>query len=141
MEEQKKPSIFRSETLKRISSPEQLTDYLRVTNPGIWVLLAGIILFLAGVFVWFYIGTLETVVPVKVSVEEKRALVIPAESATLVEGMPLRVSSDEYPIASVDTDEYGRTFGTAAVDLPDGVYDGTVVTEQTHPISFLLESE
>jgi len=31
--------------------------------------------------------------------------------------------------------------GTANVDLPDGVYDGTVVTEQTHPISFLLDSE
>lgn len=61
----------------RISSPDQLTDYLRVTNPGIWVLLASIILFLAGVFVWFYIGTLETVVEVKVSVEEKNALIIP----------------------------------------------------------------
>ncbi len=125
---------------RRISSPDQLTDYLRVTNPGVWVLLASIILFLAGVFVWFSIGTLETVVPVKVSVEEKSALVIPAESATLAEGMPLRVFSDEYLIGGVDTDEYGRTFGTAKVDLPDGVYDGTVVTEQTHPISFLLES-
>ena len=126
---------------QRISSPDQLTDYLRVTNPGVWVLLVSIILFLAGVFVWFYIGTLETVVEVKVNVEQKNALVIPKDSAMLTEGMPLRVHTDDYFIASVDTDEYGRTFGTAAVDLPDGVYDGTVVTEQTHPISFLLESE
>lgn len=37
--------------LGRVSSPDQLTGYLRVTNPGIWVLLAAIILFLAGVFV------------------------------------------------------------------------------------------
>lgn len=125
----------------RISSPDQLTDYLRVTNPAIWVLLASIILFLAGVFVWFYIGTLETVVEVKVSVEEKNALVIPKDSATLAEGMPLRVSSDEYVIGGIDMDEYGRIFGTAKVGLPDGVYDGTVVTEQTHPISFLLQSE
>ena len=125
---------------KRISSPDQLTDYLRVTNPGVWVLLASIILFLAGVFVWFYIGTLETVVEVKVNVEQKNALVIPKDSTTLMEGMPLRVHTDEYFIASVDTDEYGRIYGTAKVDLPDGVYDGTVVTEQTHPISFLLES-
>ena len=124
----------------RISSPDQLTDYLRVTNPGVWVLLASIIVFLAGIFVWFYIGTLETVVEVKVNVEQKNALVIPKDSATLMEGMPLRVHTDEYFIASVDTDEYGRIYGTAKVDLPDGVYDGTVVTEQTHPISFLLES-
>jgi hypothetical protein len=33
MEENKKASIFRSETLQRMSSPEQLTDYLRVANP------------------------------------------------------------------------------------------------------------
>ena len=125
---------------QRISSPDQLTDYLRVTNPGVWVLLVSIILFLAGVFVWFYIGTLETVVEVKVNVEDKNALVIPKESAMLAEGMPLRVHTDDYFIASVDTDEYWRIFGTAKVDLPDGVYDGTVVTEQTHPISFLLES-
>lgn len=124
----------------RISSPDQLTDYLRVTNPGVWVLLASIVLFLAGIFVWFYIGTLETVVQVKVNVEEKNALVIPKESATLMEGMPLRVSSDEFVVGGVDMDEYGRVFGTAKVDLPDGVYDGTVVTEQTHPISFLLEN-
>ena len=125
---------------QRISSPDQLTDYLRVTNPGVWVLLVSIILFLVGVFVWFYIGTLETLVEVKVNVEDKNALVIPKESAMLAEGMPLRVHTDEYFIASVETDEYGRIFGTAKVDLPDGVYDGTVVTEQTHPISFLLES-
>lgn len=124
----------------RISSPDQLTDYLRVTNPGVWVLLASIILFLAGVLVWFYIGTLETVVEVKVNVEQRNALVIPKESTALMEGMPLRVHADEYFIASVDTDEYGRIFGTAKVDLPDGVYDGIVVTDQTHPISFLLES-
>ena len=139
--EKREGKATRVNTPKRISSPDQLTDYLRVTNPGVWVLLASIILFLAGIFVWFTIGVLETEVPVKVSVEEKKALVIPAESAMLVEGMPLRVFSDEYFIGGVDTDEYGRTFATANVDLPDGVYDGTVVTEQTHPIGFLLDSE
>ena len=58
----------------------------------------------------------------------------------LSEGMPLCVASGDYTLNSIDTDEYGRSFGTAAVPLPDGIYDGTVVTEQTHLISFLLES-
>ena len=126
--------------MNRISSPDQLTDYLRVTNPGVWVLLASIVLFLAGVFLWFSVGTLETTVPVIVSVEDHRAMVIPQEAAALSEGMPLRMTSGEYALAGIDTDEYGRSFGIAEVALPDGVYDGTVVTEQTHPISFLLES-
>ena len=30
--------------------PDQLTDYYRVTNPGIWVILSAVILLLAGVF-------------------------------------------------------------------------------------------
>ena len=51
---------FRRNLQERVSSPDQLTDYLRVTNPGIWVLLASVILLLAGVFAWASIGTLET---------------------------------------------------------------------------------
>ena len=49
-------TVFRKKTLDRISSPEQLTDYLRVTNPGIWVILAAVILLLAGVFAWSMVG-------------------------------------------------------------------------------------
>ena len=140
MGEQEKANVSRQKTRDRISSPDQLTDYLRVTNPGIWVLLASIVLFLAGVFVWFTIGTLESTAAVKVSVAGQQATVIPREAAVLTEGMPLRVASGEYTIDSVGTDEYDRAFGNAVVKLPDGVYDGIVVTEQTHLISFLLES-
>ena len=32
--------IFRKKSLDRISSPEQLNDYIRVANPGIWMILA-----------------------------------------------------------------------------------------------------
>ena len=140
MGEQEKANVSRQKTRDRISSPDQLTDYLRVTNPGIWVLLASIVLFLAGVFVWFTIGTLESTAAVKVSVAGQQATVIPREAAVLTEGMPLRVASAEYTLDSVGTDEYDRSFGNAVVELPDGVYDGIVVTEQTHLISFLLES-
>ena len=140
MGEQEKANVSRQKTPDRISSPDHLTDYLRVTNPGIWVLLASIVLFLAGVFVWFTIGTLESMAAVKVSVASQQATVIPKEATVLTERMPLRVASGEYTLDSVGTDEYDRSFGVAEVKLPDGVYDGIVVTEQTHLISFLLES-
>ena len=74
------------------------------------------------------------------SVAGQQATVIPREAAVLREGMPLRVASDEYTLANVGTDDYDRSFGNAVVKLPDGVYDGIVVTAQTHLISFLLES-
>ena len=36
--------IFRKESLDQISSPEQLNDYLRVTNPAVWLVLTAVIL-------------------------------------------------------------------------------------------------
>ena len=72
---EQKRSIFRKETLDRISSPEQLTDYLRVTNPGVWVILAAIIIMLIGFFVWMSVGVIETTVPVGVSTQSRRATV------------------------------------------------------------------
>ena len=139
MEEHTQP-LFRKKTLDRISSPEQLTDYLRVTNPGIWVVLVAVILLLAGVFAWSLVGTLATSAEVKIAVSDHTAKVIPLGSESLADGMPLRVSGQEYQIAFSETDEYGRSVGTAEVNLPDGTYDGTVVLEAVHPISFLLES-
>ena len=136
----KEKNAVREDAPKRISSPDQLTDYLRVTNPGVWVLLACVVLLLAGILVLSAVGTLETEVPVKVVVAEQQASVIPEGTAALAEGMALRVSSGEYTLSGTAADEYGRSYGLARVELPDGVYDGTVVTEQVHPISFLLES-
>ena len=63
-------TLFRKETLDRISSPEHLGDYMRVTSAGIWVVLTAVILLLAGLFVWSAVGTLETSADVKVIVED-----------------------------------------------------------------------
>ena len=137
---EKTQSVFREKALDRIASPEQLTDYLRVTNPGIWVILLAVILLLAGVFAWSMVGTLETTAEVKIVVSDHIAEIIPLGSESLDEGMPLRVSGQEYIIAFDDTDEFGRSTGIAEVELPDGTYDGLAVLEAVHPISFLLES-
>ena len=111
-----------------------------MTNPGIWVVLAAVILLLAGVLAWSMMGTLETKTEVKVVVSDHTAQVVPLSSETLADDMPLRVSGQDYRIAFAQSDEYGRSVGTAEVNLPDGTYDGTVVIEAVHPISFLLES-
>ena len=85
-------------------------------------------------------GTLETKAEVKVVVSDHTAQVIALGPETLAEGMPLRVSGQDYLIAYTGKDAYGRLTGTAEAALPDGTYDGSVVLEAVHPISFLLES-
>ena len=103
--ENNKQVLFRKKVIEQISSPEQLTDYLRVTNPGIWAVLAAVILLLAGIFVWSATGTLETKAAVAVVVSDHTAQVVPSGSAMLEEGMPLRVSGQESRIAFVEADE------------------------------------
>ena len=139
-------TLFRQKALDRVSSPEQLTDYLRVTDPGIWVILAAVILLLAGLLVWSTVGTIETTTGAKVVVKGHKAEVILSElpqdsdlkkQADLI----VRVDGKDYPITSVEADEYGRIICLAEVDLSDGTYDGLVVLSRTKPISFLLTSQ
>ena len=137
---EKQTTLFRKKTLDRISSPEQLTDYLRVTNPGIWAILAAVLLLLVGMLAWSAAGTLETTTDARVIVRDHTALVAASGTEEIVSGMTLRVASQSYVIASTSEDEYGRAVGVAEVTLPDGDYDGSVVTEQIRPIDFLLES-
>jgi hypothetical protein len=136
-----KQNIYREKALERISAPDQLTDYLKVTNPGIWVILTAVIILLVGVFVWSCVGDLETKSPSTIIVKDKTARVATRDMKELTEGDELRLEDKNYDISSVTTDEFGRKIGIASVDLPDGVYDGIVIVEKTHPIEFLTRSD
>ncbi|MBR1751175.1 MAG: hypothetical protein IJ740_09920 [Ruminococcus sp.] len=136
-----KAGIFRQKSIDRISSPEQLTDYLRVTNPGIWVLLAAIILLLGGLFVWSMVGNLETVADGVAVVDNGTAQIMVTDTVNgdIASGMTVRIGDDEYSIATVEKDEYGRAVAFAPIDKADGKYDVKIVTESIHPIKFLFD--
>lgn len=51
--------LFRKKSLDRVSSPEQLNDYIRVTTPSVWLVLLAIIILLAGMIAWSVLGTVE----------------------------------------------------------------------------------
>ena len=135
-----KKSIFRQQSLERISSPEQLTDYLKVTNPGVWALLAAVIILLGGLFVWSTVGNLETTVNGVAVVKDGQAQVMLTDTSGsgISAGMPVRTEDGEYFIAEVGKDNYGRTVAYAPMNKADGKYDVKVVTESIHPIKFLF---
>ena len=65
--------IFRQKSIDKVSSPEKLDDYIRVTTPSVWITLAVIAILLVGVILWGTFGelaihngdgTVETVAPI-----------------------------------------------------------------------------
>ena len=48
--------LFRQKSMERITSPEQMDDYIRVSNPSVWMILAAVIVLLVGVCVWGIFG-------------------------------------------------------------------------------------
>ena len=57
---QEKKSIFREKSIQRVSSPEQLNDYIRVTTPSVWLVLIAIVVLLVGILAWSVFGTVQT---------------------------------------------------------------------------------
>ncbi len=60
MSEEEKTSIFREKSVAQASSPESLNDYIRVTTPPVWLVLAALLILLAGILIWSVFGTVET---------------------------------------------------------------------------------
>ena len=60
MEEKKQESsIFRKKSMDRVSSPEALNDYIRVTTPSVWIVLLALAALLVGMLAWSVFGTVE----------------------------------------------------------------------------------
>lgn len=139
MAEQKK-TIFSQQALDKINSPEQLHDYMKVTNPGIWIILAAVILLLGGMFAWASIGKLETTANAMAVIENGNARVMLTEiaAAPITSEMSVRIGSQDYDIATVIQDEYGRAVALAPVTLPNGSYDAKIIIETLSPITFLF---
>jgi hypothetical protein len=45
--------------IDRVSSPEQLNDYIHVTSPSVWIVMATVLILIIGMLVWSIFGTVE----------------------------------------------------------------------------------
>ena len=51
--------IFKKDSVEKISSPESLDDYIKVASPGVWMILAAVLILLVGVVVWGIFGDIK----------------------------------------------------------------------------------
>lgn len=133
--------VFRKKSLERLSSPEELDDYLHVTTPSVWVLLAAIVLLLAGLFIWSAHTALESSVPGRGRVSDG-VITISFDSSVRTDqispGMTVKVGEIDTTIDAVGTDGEGNLIASAALPLPDGDYEARVRYRQTKIIGLLL---
>lgn len=152
--------LFRKSSIDRVNSPEQLNEYIRVTNIGVWLVLAAIVVLLVGVLVWSVWGKLETTVDTGLVVESNTAVcyVSADDAAKLEAGMSVSAENMTGTIKNVistpvqiddsfsDYTLYLTGFAkgdfcyVVEVDMPgmpDGVYDAVITVDSAQPISFV----
>jgi len=164
MDEKNKSTLFRESSLARISSPEDLNDYVRVANPGVWIVLIAIVILLAGFIVWGCFADLNSMVDgVIVSDEGITTCFISEEyisNGSVVPGMTVSTDDNEYIITQIDgqaveasevLSEYTIHLGGFAEgewvhalsldsEAPEGAEPAKVIVDSVHPISFILNN-
>ena len=152
--------LFRQKSIERVSSPEQLDAYIRVANPGVWLVLIAIIVLLVGVCVWGILGHLDTMVSaVAVCEEGSVTLYVKDEdckgvqtgvevrigedtaSVTAISLMPIKAETalSDYAchVGSFEAEDWVYALRTDA-NLPDGIYSAKIIVESVSPMSFVV---
>lgn len=152
--------IFRKKSIDRMSSPEQLNDYIKVTNPGVWMVLAAIAILLAGICVWGIFGKLETKLTVAAESRAGQTVLYIKEDniSSLKKDMTVTIGDASYAIVSVSAEpisvteeigEYARRTGNLSIGewvyfvkidkaLPEGVYTAQIVVDSVSPLHFVF---
>lgn len=153
--------LFRNKSLERVSSPEQLNDYIRVASPGVWMILAAVIILLAGIIVWGIFGTVNTSIDAvaitenghticyageeeKMYIEPEQIVEIGDTDGTVKTVFPglkeLNKNTDSYLLYVGDFSENDKCC-VSEIDidgLEDGIYPAKIIIDSVHPITYIL---
>ena len=161
-QQETKVKLFREKSLEAVESPEALNDYLRVTSPGVWLVLSAVILLLVGGILWSIFGRIDTTVNLAVLSGDNGVICyVPYQQMdSVMASGSIQIEGETWPIQPdaearlVTVGEEMNPFlrlagnlslGDMAIEthlnaaLPAGVYTGTVVTESLQPITLLLQ--
>ena len=157
-----KNKIFREKSIARVSSPEQLNDYIKVTNPSVWLVLSAVAFLLAGICVWGIWGRLDTVLKAPAITRGKETVCYVKEAGkdALSDKMRVRLEgkeygideisvfpvqiSDDFPEYLVHLGDFTRGEWVYAVTLDGvcgeegGIYEAEIVMESISPMTFVI---
>ena len=124
-------------------TPENMNDYIRVTNPGVWILIVAMLSIIIGALCWGVFGHVDRTLDATVYVKNGQTVCYVSENyaSEIEEGMTVRYSNTEGTIRKINpADDSTNTCAIKAKQtLADGYYNGTIVLEKISPVSFLLD--
>ena len=150
----------------RITSPEQLNNYIRISNPGVWIILGAIVAFLAGFFVWIFMGEIEISFEAMIFTQghESRAFLTYDKISQLHEGMTVRINGTKINgtitnishdaiiydeiiksvgrvnLSAIEINEFDKFFAVSIKfdNVPQNLARADFITGIVKPIHFLL---
>lgn len=160
--------LFRESAMKKVSSPEQLNEYIKVTNPGVWAALLAVIILLVGVCVWGVMGKLETTVDAVAVIDGENSVCYLADLesvSSIAAGQQVKIGDYVYTVRSVSQSlsvkdcallngserakyllggisegdwVYEISLTPSESAAESGVYSAKIVTESISPMSFIF---
>lgn len=159
--------VFREKSLERIKSPENLNEYIKVANPGMWIGLLAVLAVLLGFVVWGSVASIDTVVYSAVVVSDSKGVCYFPEKRQQYykQGMTIEIEGQEYVLGKrtsqakllnsdnaedasllhiMEADgnsEWFDLYEIGGINLEDGIYKGKIIADSIRPISFLFNKE
>lgn len=156
-----KNKLFREKNLERLESPEKLNDYLRVTSPGVWMILVTVVVLLIGVCIWGVFGRIQATTRAAVVTENGKSICMVPDAALAgvleyrtvnIQGEQRELQPDvlEPQVISDSTNVYimlsgGLKVGDIVYPISlsqpleeDGIETGVLVTEVLSPMDLFF---
>lgn len=133
--------IFREKSLQKVKSPDNLNEYIRVSTPSIWLIMAAIIILLMGFCSWAVFGTVQTKIEADVHCEDGTVTCYVAEEDIQKVHIGMTVQFGDY--TGTITEIIVRDGNISAcplavkVPIPEGIYSASITVESIHPAFFL----
>lgn len=136
--------LFRKKSLDRVNSPEQLNDYIRVANPGVWLVVLSVLSLLVGIGVWVCFGHVDATVDTVAICQggTMHCYIDEADISQITDEVRVSLQGDSYSVSEVSAfpvvlpdearsvleKEQGYMLTAAAPGLPDGCYAASVIS-------------
>lgn len=133
--------IFGEKAKEYERSPEDLSDYIHVSSPGIWILIIGMIVLFAGALIWALFGHIDKTISAYAYSEKGKLVCFVDQSCygAVAEGQTVKIGEKEGRIVSAVMGNDGGV--VCDIDfpykLPDGVYTADIFIERVKPISLI----